>query len=411
MSDYRIRDKCFVNTNLDSDVFVGLKSDLNGISVHFPLGFRISNDDRALRKDILMLISAIDKTTSKKESEILRGKGNYNVTAFPFQAYLLIIYDFLSRGYYKEREIAYTTAKQGKINWRRTIKSQKPYVQGNSVFYLDLIVKKSKTNDNELITLIHEYFVFESFSKVGWLFTSLMPCQPRIKYSEKLFRGVLTDKIVHTFNDRNRQLFRSMLAIVDYQGEKDAPTQYQYGTYRFEYVWEAMIDRVYGITDKERYFPKTTWKVNRKRHDNACLEPDTIMVWNGNVYVLDAKYYKYGYTLHVNDLPESTSINKQITYGEYIAENQKFRELHGENMVVYNAFLMPYDSQNPIWDPNNGLTIIGEAESSWKDNSQEYHRIQGILVDVKHIMSIALKQDIVEIQKLAGMIETSVSKC
>lgn len=39
----------------------------------------------------------------------------------------------------------------------------------------------------------------------------------------------------------------------------------------------------------------------------------------------------------VSDLPESTSINKQITYGKLIAEHERFREKHGENNKVYNS--------------------------------------------------------------------------
>ena len=410
MPDYKIRDKCSVNTNYDADTFVGIKSDSDGISVHFPLGFRISDDDKILRKDILTLMSTIANTTARKDSETTEEAKQYNTTAFPLQDYLYVIYDYFSRGYYKEMEVIYTSGKQGKVNWGKTIKTKKPYVQDNNVFYLDLVVKKNSIKENELITLIHEYFVYESFDKIGWLFTALKPGQPRIKYNEKLFRGVLTDKIMHTFNDRNKKLFRSMLSIIDYQGDNEAPSKYRYGTYRFEYVWEAMIDKVFGITGKESYFPKTSWRIGDRKYDNACLEPDTIMICNGNVYVLDAKYYKYGYSHYVGDLPESTSINKQITYGEYIAENEKFKRIHGSNMTVYNAFILPYDSQNPIWKSQDNMYVVGEGVSNWKDNSREYHKIQGIMIDTRHLMSIAVKQDMKEIEKLASLIEKAVER-
>ena len=408
MSDYSICDKCSINTNFDADTFVGIKCDSDGISVHFPLGFRVSDDDRSLRKDILMLMSTIANTTARKDSETNEQSKEYNATVFPLQAYLYVIYDYFSRGFYKEREVIYTQAKQGKINWGRTIKTQKSFVSDNNVFYLDFVVKKNCIKENELITLIHEYLVYESFDKVGWLFTASKPSRPRIKYNERLFRGVLIDKITHTFNDRNKKLFQNMLSIIEYQGNNEAPSKFRYGTYRFEYVWEAIIDKVYGIKGKELYFPKTSWKLEGKEYDNACLEPDTIMIWNDNVYVLDAKYYKYGFTGHPGDLPESTSINKQITYGEYIAENEKFKELHGSNLSVYNAFLMPYDSHNPLWNSEDNLHFVGEAVSNWKDNSKAYHRIQGVMVDTKYIMSIAVTQDLREIEKLADLIEKSM---
>ena len=48
----------------------------------------------------------------------------------------------------------------------------------------------------------------------------------------------------------------------------------------------------------------------------------------------DAKYYKYGVTGNTRDLPESTSINKQITYGIHGSNEKKFKKKHGDNMRV-----------------------------------------------------------------------------
>lgn len=409
MKAYSIRENCKVNTNKDEDTFVGINCDSDGISIHFPLGYRISDDEKELRKDILLMINSISITTAKKDSELFEDLKEYNQTAFPFHAYISVIYDFLSRGYYKERETIYSTAKKGKINWSKTIKNQKAFVQDGEVFYLDFVTRKSSLKENELITLIHEYCVYESFIKIGWLFTNTIPSKPRLKYNEKLFKSVLIKKMSHTFNDKNKSLFRNMLAIIDYQGNFDSNPYYRYGTYRFEYVWEALIDKAFGIRDKEKYFPKTIWTINGRRHDNACLEPDTIMIWNNDVYVLDAKYYKYGYTHYVGDLPESSSINKQITYGEYIAENEKFKKLHGDNMTVFNAFLMPVDSK-AFAGHNEFLLYAGEANSNWKDNLKLYHRIQGIMIDTKFLMSIATFQDAGEIMKLADFIQECVGK-
>ena len=410
MKNYSIRDKCKINTNKDSDVFVGIKCENNDISIHFPLGFPISPDDNVLRKDILLLISTIGATTAKKESKVLDTGKEYNHTAFPIQAYMSVIHDFYDRGYYKENEIVHTVSKRGKINWSRTIKTQKACVQDGNVFYLDFVVKRNYINDNELITLIHEYCVYESFSKIGWLFTGKMPAKPRLKYNEKLFRRVLTDKLSHTFNDKNGRLFRDMLAIVNYQGDKDSSGNFRYGTSKFEYVWEALIDRVYGIKNKEVYFPRSIWYTDNGSRSNARLKPDTIMIHDGDVYVLDAKYYKYGATRAVSDLPESTSINKQITYGEYIATQKKFREIHGDDYKVYNAFLMPFNAMDQDGKSSGNILRIGEAVSEWKMNNQAYERIQGILVDVRHLMKISVWEEKNEIMKLAECINPRGNK-
>ena len=163
---------------------------------------------------------------------------------------------------------------------------------------------------------------------------------------------------------------------------------------------------MFGIENKSNYFPKTAWYVNGDRYDNASLEPDTIMLCGSNVYILDAKYYKFGVTGKAWDLPESTSINKQITYGEYVANEEKFRKKHGNNMKVYNAFLMPFDSIKGKNPNNPEMLKVGEAVSNWKDNSEEYQKIQGILIDVKTLMNIKVRQEMKEIEKLAKLIQS-----
>lgn len=50
----------------------------------------------------------------------------------------------------------------------------------------------------------------------------MMPKKPVIVKTERLFRSILKDKIANTFNDKNRMLFRHMLAIIDFEGDKDS---------------------------------------------------------------------------------------------------------------------------------------------------------------------------------------------
>lgn len=409
MAEFSIRDKCSINTNWETDTFVGIKCENGNFSIHFPLGFHLSDSDKELRRDILLLMSKIKETTGKKESEIYNHFKNYSQLDFPFQAYLSLIYDFYSRGYYKEQEVKYKVAKKGKIDWNRTIKTQKPAMQDGNAFYLDFVTKNSAINENELITLVHEYCVYDSFSKLGWLFTDKLPSKPRLKYNHKLFRSVVRERLGQTFNDKNKKLFRNMLAILDYEGEDNSERDFRFGTNRFEYVWEMMIDRIFGVENKEFYFPKTTWRLERE-HNNANLEPDTIMLCDGKIYILDAKYYKFGQTKRPWDLPESTSINKQITYGEYVAENSRFDEKHGKNRTVYNAFIMPFDAVSPIWNSDTDMICIGDAVSDWKNGDKEYEHVQGILLDVKMLMKMGMHEDTEEIMRLAQCIEEAAAR-
>ena len=412
MAQYSIRDKCHINTNYETDTFVGIRCDKGDFSVNFPLGFCLPDNDKEMRKDILLLINTIASTTRRKDSSLTRAAASFNELGFPIQAYLYLINDFISRGYYRERETHYHFSVKGKINWGRTIKTQKPYFQDQNAYYLRFATKENAVNESEIISLIHEYCVYESFQKMGWLFTSVLPQKPRIRFNKRLFLSVVGEKLVRTYNDRNKALFRSMLAIINEEQKEDTYMDFRYGTYRFEYVWEALIDRVFGIEGKSAYFPKTMWLLNSKYNDNACLEPDSIMLWNGNIYVLDAKYYKYGATKRPWDLPESTSINKQITYGEYISGQEKLTDTAGtkSSPTIYNAFLMPFNRQSELWKNSDTMLSIGEAISTWKSNEETYERIQGILIDVKHLMKVTVQQDTSEISHLAACIEAAIEK-
>lgn len=102
------------------------------------------------------------------------------------------------------------------------------------------------------------------------------------------------------------------------------------------------------------------------------------MIIGDCVYVLDAKYYKYGQTRNVYDLPDTSSISKQIIYGEYVSRVEP-------DKTIYNAFLIPFDSYS--WGTEK-FHLIGTAYSQWKDNIKQYEVVKGILVDTKYIMQI-----------------------
>ncbi len=362
MAGESLRERCSVNTNQDEETFVGIRRENGEIRVQFPLGYAPDmKDDRMLQRDIFLLLTTIRRTTAKMDSRLHLGQEGERRDAFPLQAYLAVLLDFFERGYYRERETVYRTAKRGKIHWGKTIKTMRPFVQEDEVLYLDFVTRQSKSSERELITRIHEYCVYESFVNAGWLFLSGVPQKPKIPLQKKKFLSVLHDRLTHTFDDKNRRLFRSMTEILSYRGNADGEDDFYYGTNRFEYVWERLVDEVYGIAEKTEFFPQTAWVIGNTVTAGSHLKPDTIMVCGSEIYVLDAKYYRYGATMRPGDLPESASVHKQITYGEYIDTQRRFAERYGEDLRIYNAFLMPYDASDPRFA---GASGSGEESGS-----------------------------------------------
>ncbi|WP_073507733.1 LlaJI family restriction endonuclease [Streptobacillus notomytis] len=194
----------------------------------------------------------------------------------------------------------------------------------------------------------------------------------------------LKEKLRVENNTQNKALLSGMLCMIQYIGWKGRNTRFFFGTNNFEYVWEKMIDFNFGEDNKNLYFPKTSWYlINEGKRSKSALEPDTIMKVDDSIFIIDAKYYRYGDSKDHIELPHSSSINKQITYGEYVATSPKFKDKNGQSPLVYNLFLMPFNKEGKMFPSKENMLYIGEARGDWKSSASPYERVQGILIDIK----------------------------
>ena len=401
-----LNDFCTVSKS-EYDNFVGLMFIDGQPRIIFPRGFRLSNDENQTRKDILRLLATIQKFSGRHEGSTNNSLNGEVGLSFPILSYQYIIKDFLAHGYYMESETRYSNGTRGKINWRRTVQKKQPVYNNGNLVYLDFIVKTNKVNSSNLITRIHEYCVRESFEKLGWLYLSsdTLPKKAKIRLNKRMFVSVLNDALNNTFNENKRLLFTSMLNIVNSKEESiDTIDKEAFGVNRFEYIWEKMVDYVFGDDNKEQYFPHAIWHIiSGNKIESSALEPDTIMLYKDKVYILDAKYYKYGVTHNPLHLPGSSSIEKQIVYGEYVETCQK---IQGDK--IYNAFIMPYD----FGDEKIPYKFVSVGTANWKpysDMSANYNYVLGILVDTRYLIEQSSKHNIIEIEKLSDLIVSSLT--
>lgn len=365
----------------------------------FPYGYNYTSND-----DILVLIKVLKEYqhslnifgTNQFSEEQTKPK------SFPIKSYIFIIQDYLNNGYYTEREAIYASRTHGKVNWGRTIKKEKPVVQKNGAIYLNLQTRLHHSNDEHIMTEISQHCVYESFIKFAWYYGLSTPTKPQTKLRKTRFLAVLIDKLHRTNKDLDKQLFQSMIDVLDNIEETDKNQEYfTFGTNRFEMVWENLIDRIFGTEhgiEKSKYFPKANWYI----FDNEGLEtnplvPDTIMINHDtkNLYVIDAKYYRYGITSFTSHLPNMSSIAKQITYAQFINSNFSFKK-------VRNVFILPFNSNE-----NNLLNYkcSGWALANWVEDACDYKKIYIILVDTKHLMKNTSLANIIEIKNLSDIIE------
>lgn len=394
-----LKNLCYVNTNENENRFVGIKIENGKPIVYFPLGYNLSNNDKLIRKDIRSLINILMIFTDK-ETKILSEStfSTSHPVEFPIFAYMDVLDFYIENGgnYYKVTETKYKSDTKGKIDWKKTIEKEKAFIKNDYPIYTNFQVKYQNPLENELITLIHKFCVYQAFQQLGWLYTYQIIPNPGIRLNKKIFSYELRNRYVNSQKDRDKRLFKSMLSMIEFIDDRISQNSLYFGTDRFEYVWEKLIDKVFGIPNKADYFPRATWieRTNSVPKRTSALIPDSIMIYDGNIYILDAKYYRYGTTHNPNHLPDSSSINKQITYGEYIEKQKK-----DPKSLVYNAFLIPFNKEQ-----NNFETItcenigdicrnieqfmfnVAEAYGDWHNYSQTYERIQGIVVDMRKLM-------------------------
>lgn len=403
-----LRDYCTVSSG-DLDEFVGLKISGGIPAIIFPRGYTLCNDDQQLRREIVGLLACIRKFSGHREGDQVRPNQNENEFDFPILSYQYVIMDFLAHGYYTENEIRYNEDLRGKINWKKTIQSEKPEIDNDNVVYLRYITKESKIKQDSLITRIHEYCVYESFHAIGWLYlaTDSLPSKPSITFNKALFLDALRKELNNTFNDRKRKLFQSMVNIVEQKNEiaGEIPNL-TYGVQRFEYVWEGLIDYVFGEDDKEIFFPHAHWSIvsrNNMQVVSSELRPDTVIKLDGKIYILDAKYYKFGITHNPMHLPATDSIQKQITYGEYIS-----RRGYAEPDKIFNAFVMPFKRNEG--DLPYKFVSVGTAD--WKkytEGTPNYNYVLGILLDTTYLIESYTRKSIPEIEAITQLIENSLA--
>ena len=444
----KLNEICSCESKANSETeFVGIrceKSKEDGAletSIIFPLGYFKDDStlrelpEEELRECVVNLFTVLSDPSLQEQihqdSSISTFAEEHGESEFPMVSYLNVIRNYLDFGYLDEKEILYKKGANGKISWGRTIKAVQPVIteDAQNLVYLDFIARKVSYNEDTLITQVHKFCVHDALVKLGFLFGVDPSEEPLLDFDYDLFCNAIHSKLTKTFNDRDLRLLADLARIVEFlAGHKTEDgkiaNEFYFGVKKFAPVWEAMVDKIFGKLPqgvaKDKFNPHCEWDLSSRargyENPNYAMRPDTIM-WDeeGNrLYVLDAKYYKFGVTGSAADLPSSGSICKQIAYAEYVethwneilgldSSNATYSQNDTQPKPIYNAFLLPYcfDADNSQLPPDDGfetrpckMRFIGFCHGNWKNldarpgevDYRPYHRIAGILLDVRSVM-------------------------
>lgn len=393
-----------------SNGFVGIKIDEGIVKVFVPRVFR---EDEDWKKDIRLFLKSIEIAKTKNTENINKGSNNTD-NAWPIDSYLWLINDYLENGFYYNREKKISRSNSGKIEWKRTLQQVPIYSDGNIIY--DQLITSKMTPANDMITHIYKLCLRQSIDKIGWLFNYNFHIQidQIVSIKEMIMR--VRKELNETFDDIKRIRFNHMLNILTTtEGDNMLSSHYSYGITNYYYVFETMVDMLFdGITgdEKKKYDPNGYWQLNgQNRFLASRLRPDTILKRNDKTYILDAKMYQYGATHDRSKLPETQSLQKQITYGDFVSNNLRDKNIR-------NAFILPYNKllKSFINDPNamkyndSNLVYFGYAYVDWRDDEdfQDYDNIYAFGIDFNYLLNNYKNPDYEIINQFCKVIEENI---
>lgn len=398
-----LKDVCYVSSNYSNDNYVGIKFLDDSVKVYFPLSYEIPSDNSECRKSIIGLLKtiSIERILNKGDSKYSLNNGKDREV--PINSFLWVINDYLNNGLYSDKEKIYVRGKNGKINWKRTLNT-KFYVSNNSAIYLDPYVEKNTLEDN-IITDIHAYCVSVSIDYIGWIFGNIPRPNNNIRVDKiSYYISVLNKELLHSFDDKKKALLMNMKKILEMSGGEYKSKLKDVGTNNYEFIWEYMVNSVYGNLDPKMYFPNSKYNLIGfdNEFDSSSLRPDTVLEVGEDLYILDSKYYKYGISKNPLDLPNTDSIQKQITYGDHAKNKIK------KHKNIFNAFIIPYNKSDNKFGLEKNIEYVGFAKSSWRNSNELYDHISVILIDTKFVIDCYNRQEDNEMSKLLASIQKIV---
>lgn len=384
MDDLGLFSKCKNTYNLTNQDFVGIEYNENDVTVYFPLGYEIPQTDEECRKSILTLLRTISLSKTIINEEVKINDELKEDYAFPISAYLWVLKDYFTYGIYKSRDTIIQKNGNGKINWKKTL-SKDPIISNGNLLYLDMFTEQNVAID-DIITQIHILCLNESIKHIGWLFGNFELKSSLFSLDNKEYLlGILNHALINTNEDRKLNLLinlRNILLGLDVVSDDKSINNY--GVRGFHDVWEIVVARLFGNQDVTGYKPVASYKLfdSSNSVQKQPLRLDGLLKRPNAYYILDAKYYKFGIDFDYHSAPETSDVEKQIVYGEYVDK------VHNKKYPVYNSFVIPYNKNNNprISDYHDNIVYVGYSTVSWKcydENVKPYYYVAIIMVDCR----------------------------
>lgn len=411
----KLSDICRVAGGEKEDAFIGLQLCGEQPSITFPVGY-VLPPESGLQEAVLQLMFVLERGIeyARQEGRLEELGVQGSVASTPLWAYLDLLRHYENtRCYYSVQQNTFAVRAEGKIDWRRTVRSQTPYGGSRGCYYPRYVTRLTMPDEESLVTLIHRYCVWQSYRLLGWLFGSTeLPEEEPLPADAGVCIAALQRCLDTTHEDARKDLLRAMLCILEAPGEGEVQLSETYGISKFDVVWEMLVRACWGNVDEKMYFAGSRWYMvgEAKAVRPEPLRPDSIMHVDGSYFVLDAKYYRlHRKRSNLMNMPGTADVNKQITYASWVRANHAVEP-------IYNVFILPGSSGNLVPE------LAGWNVTDWQEDSLRrasvaspdcFYLVLAYRMDVRELMAHFVKSprgSRSERSKLAGLVKADYAR-
>lgn len=380
----------------NSKEFIGIKGSKDGIKVYVPSTFEISILDSELQRDIINFLKSIELA---KRADLDTEENIDNVgEIWPVNSYIWLLKDYINNRNRPKDNMDFSSKFNGTIDWVRTMK-RVPMLIDNQVIFNEFI-SKNVSSQKDKIYEIYLLCIKISYDRIGWLYSHRINIEGINRSDITKFRTVIKHEMNNTFVDIERVRLTHMLKVVEGLNQNSYITSnFVYGVNNYYRSFEIMLDNLLGnvsATEKKKFYPDACWYLyTGLTLPSSRLRPDTIFRKGNYIYIIDAKMYEYGSSRKGKHLPSTTSLQKQITYSDFVVEKIDNKAL------VRNIFILPYNKTEWIDDKISELKIIndgnfayfGKGKVSWFNNLLLHKNVFGFFIDFNYLISMNMSID------------------
>ena len=305
-----------------------------------------------------------------------------------FHSMIWLLQDYVDRGYYTETETVNKNSSPGRINWKRTIKQNRIFYNNSNIIYSNFVYNRVMMNESRIITQIYKACLAYSVERLGFIYglTKTAHTVFDVDKDRDFIIFYLKNELNNTFRDYKKTLIGHLLSIVTHQSNKAKNVGYAIYDKEFEYVFEFLVNYAFGTEDVKKFYNAYSYCLNDLSDlvPASRLRPDTITKdeLNNTYFIVDSKYYNYGYTHNPKHLPESSSISKQLGYNHYLKDHLIDTE---KDFWVRSVFVLPYASTKE----GEYIKYVGYAQrDDSKDVTADHidNRVAICLIDLKELI-------------------------